>query len=256
MKREPFLKKLVVYFNLIQYTPHYFNYQKESGNMLKSLMLLWFILVLNLNANISSYENAPKNTLPEPYNSIKILPFDGRGHFGKNQSEGLTYLIGAYRVKTVVEIGSYLGASTRFIAKLLPQDGKVYAIDHWLGNSEWQNKPGFKNEQPLLYQKFLSNIVQENLCEKIIPIKMTSIEASRNFNDIPDLIFIDGSHDFKSVYKDICAWYPFVKNKGILCGDDYNWGKHKPVRLAVLRFAKEHNLQVKTINNWIWYYER
>jgi predicted O-methyltransferase YrrM len=194
--------------------------------------------------------------LPAPYNTIEILPFDPRSHFGSRQANALFTLITGNNVKNVIEIGSYLGASTRFIAKLLPEDGKVYAVDHWLGNPEWKNTPNFKEAQLLLYPQFLSNVIHEGLCEKVIPMRMTSVAASRVLKIVPDLIFIDGSHDYESVYQDICAWYPFVAEGGILCGDDFNWGESKPVKCAVLRFAEEHNLQIKVFEDWVWYYEK
>lgn len=195
--------------------------------------------------------------LPYPYNTIEtLLPFDGSGHFGSNQSKGLDLLIKKYDPRIVVEIGSYLGSSTRYIAKRLSADGIIYAVDHWLGNTEWHNQPNFAQAQSLFYLKFLSNIIHEELCHKIIPIKMPSIEAAYYFKDKADLIFIDGAHDYESVYKDLCAWYPHVAEGGVLCGDDFNWGASRPVKNAVERFARERNLTIKLIENWFWYYEK
>jgi len=42
-------------------------------------------------------------------------------------------------------------------------------------------------------------------------------------NDSLDLVFIDGDHRPESVLADVSAWYPKVKEGGILCGDDFNW---------------------------------
>lgn len=177
--------------------------------MLKKISIL-LLLLFNLNISFSE-----ENLLPYPYDTVKVLPFNSFGFFGNRQADFLQHIIKQNNIKTVVEIGSFLGSSTCFIAKQLPSDGKIYAIDHWEGNSEWENKDFFR-EQPLFYQQFLSNVIHENLCEKIIPMKMSSIEASSVLEVEPDLIFIDGSHDFESVYEDICAWYPFVKEKGVL----------------------------------------
>lgn len=201
---------------------------------------------------ITSTSNVDKD-LPYPFNTVTVLPFDGSGHFGEVQADGLSYLINKYKPNIVVEIGSYLGASTRYIAKLLPAEGIVYAIDHWLGNEEWKNQPNFNEKQSLFYQKFLSNIIHEKLYHKIIPIKMSSLEAAKKISCTPDLVFIDGSHDYQSVYEDICAWY---NPHGILCGDDYSWGESKSVKRAVDRFAEENNLKVKLIKDWFWYYEK
>ncbi|MEX0597446.1 MAG: class I SAM-dependent methyltransferase [Candidatus Paceibacterota bacterium] len=214
--------------------------------MKKKLLCMFIFFLQNINSA----------NLPFPYNTITLLPFDPASHFGPRQENGLKYIITKYKPNIVIEIGSYLGASTRFIANLLPRDGKVYAVDHWLGNNEWTEDPNFQEKQSLFYKKFLSNIIHANLCHKVIPIKMDSLTAAKKINCQPDVIFIDGAHDYKSVYADLCAWYPFISEKGILCGDDYYWGSSNPVKQAVDQFAREHNLVVKLIDNWFWYYER
>lgn len=213
-----------------------------------SILCLTSAIKINAEANLQ---------LPHPYNSIEVLPFDPSSHFGPKQEEGLSHLLkDNNNIKTVVEIGSYLGASTCFIATLLPSDGVVYAVDHWQGNQEWTTHSGFKEAQSLFYQKFLSNVIHKGLCEKIIPMKMPSVEAAKLLTVTPDLVFLDGSHDFDSVYQDISTWFPLLEKEGILCGDDFNWGQGKPVKRAVEKFAREHNLKVHVLCDWFWYYER
>lgn len=175
------------------------------------IILSYFLCFSFLLLSIENNEN-----LPYPYNTIALLPFDGSGHFGSIQAEGLAYLINKYKPKVVVEIGSYLGASTRYIAKLLEENGIVYAVDHWLGNEEWKHQPNYEELQRLFYQKFLSNVIHEKLCHKIIPMRMSSLEAAKIFQITPDLVFIDGSHDYQSVYEDICAWYRHLNKYSIL----------------------------------------
>lgn len=198
---------------------------------------------------------AAENALPYPYNKIEVLPFDGTSHFGPRQAAGLSYLINNHNIATVVEVGSFLGASSRFIADSLPENGKVYSVDHWLGNEEWKNQPDFQQQQDLYFKKFLSNAIHTGLYNKIIPLRMTGVAAASYITETPDLVFLDGSHDYESVYADITAWYPRIANHGILSGDDYNWGAGRPVKKAVDQYAAEHNLQVKVIEGWFWYYE-
>lgn len=213
------------------------------------------IMLLGLIGSNFSY-SVDQSALPAPYNSVEILPFDNASHFGPRQEAGLSFVIKKYHPKIVVEIGSYLGASTRYIANLLLNDGVVYAVDHWLGNDEWQNQPNYAEIQSLFYQKFLSNVIHAGLCHKVVPMRMTSVEAAQVIEVKPDLVFIDGAHDYKSVYEDIVAWYPHIQGHGVLCGDDYNWGHNKPVKQAVDRFARENGLSVHIIADWFWYYEK
>ena len=186
--------------------------------------------------------------LPEPYQSLELLPFDPHGWF-ENQKP-MEQAINNNYVKVVIEVGSWLGKSTRYIASLLPLEGKVYAVDHWKGSAENQSgETGWHRALPYLYQQFLSNIIHAGLANKIIPIKMASVEAANvlchpPYNVTADLIYIDASHDTDSVYADLCAWYPYVQGHGILCGDD--WESSPNVRTAVTRFAIERGLKIET----------
>lgn len=53
--------------------------------------------------------------------------------------------------------------------------------------------------------------------------RMTSLEAAKQCEGMSyGAVFIDAAHDFDSVVEDIRAWYPLVKNGGLLIGHDYN----------------------------------
>ena len=148
-------------------------------------------------------------------------------------------------------MGSWLGDSTRHIASLLPDDGVVYAIDHWCGSQEHQ--PGHDAWSPVLphvYEHFLSNVIHAQLTHKIIPVKMSSLEAAQKLaHIIPDLIYIDGDHETSAVYADLCAWFPFVQGHGILCGDDWDT---LSVRRAVVAFAQDRGFLIaKRGNFWL-----
>lgn len=181
--------------------------------------------------------------LPKPYNELKqILPYDDHGWYANKKP--IKQLIGDHNIKVVIEVGSWLGKSTRHIAQLLPRNGKVYAVDHWQGSLEHQpgRSPHCK-DLSLLYDQFLSNVIHAKLTHKIIPVRMSSVEAEKYLsNVVPDLIYIDASHEFEPVYQDLTIWFPHVKGHGILCGDDWQF---PAVQQAVEKFAKENNLAIK-----------
>ncbi len=133
----------------------------------------------------------------------------------------------------IVEIGVWKGASTITMAKKLKeirQDGAVIAVDTWLGSSEhWLEKKLFNhlclnNGYPSLFHKFAGNIFESDVQDFVIPLPMDSLNAARllNLRKIqPDLIHIDGGHDYRSVISDLEAWWPLLRPGGILIGDDY-----------------------------------
>ncbi len=192
---------------------------------------------------------------PAPYDTVEVLPYNPQGWYINGPS--MEWLIRRSNVKIVIEVGSWMGLSTRHLAKTIPHDGVVYAVDHWMGTPNEDNR-GF--DIPNLYRQFLSNVIHENLTHKIIPIKMSSLEASQTLKVRPDLVYLDASHDFSSVMLDLILWFPFVKGHGILCGDDYFWAHDPyngggPVQRAVDTFARENNLIVHNDGLWMWYLE-
>jgi hypothetical protein len=148
----------------------------------------------------------PKESLPYP------------SDFFKNEKQ-LATLIKNHQIKTIVEIGCWMGESTIFMASHLPPDGKFYAIDSWIGY------PREIYEMTLnVYERFLSNVTFSGLNNQIIPIRMTSLSASRIFSKYckkVDMVYIDGDHAYEAIYSDIQAWSPYVKKGGILCGNLY-----------------------------------
>lgn len=197
--------------------------------------------------------------LPQPYSLIKILPeYHFSGYF-LNESQ-LSEIFSKNDIRVVLEVGSWIGGgSTKYMGELLKQKkgtqkkGKqkkflLYAVDHWLGSSTQQpNEVHWQSVLDCVYQQFLSNMIHWKLTDVVIPCRMKSQEAAASLNVVPDLIYIDGEHTTEAVIEDLKLWYPFVKNRGILCGDDWIWDS---VRIAVTIFATENNLDIEASGNF------
>ncbi len=190
--------------------------------------------------------------LPDPYSGVTVLPFDGHGWYGGNKAQ-IEKLFQQYEIQVVIEVGCWLGESTRHIASLLPSGGKVYAVDHWLGSAEHQlGKSAYHPALPYLYEQFLSNVIHANLTKVIIPIKMDSLTAAKELQArgiIADLVFIDAGHEEEEVYADLNAWFPFVRSHGILCGDDWTYPS---IRKMVTLFASENGLLIDAADGRFW----
>ena len=205
------------------------------------MMKFFFASALFLSTIQSGYAN--------PYSGVELLPFNDHGWYGNGPN--IARLFQKHPIRVVVEIGSWMGSSTRHLASMVPEGGMVYAVDHWLGSSEHiggQERPYLHT----LYQQFLSNVIHAKLTDKITPVRMDSVSAARALHHVvPDLIYLDGSHEYEAVYADLTAWFPFVKGHGVLCGDDWWWGT---TREAIVQFAKERNLRTIVEANF-WYFE-
>jgi len=166
----------------------------------------------------------------------------------------LTRAIGEARPAIVVEVGVWKGASAVTMAKEIKRlglDAVVIAIDTWLGSSEhylWEKfipDLDFEFGYPRLYHKFAANICKEDLAAQVVPLALDSINAFQLLKEKairPDVLHIDAGHDYLSVMADLKAWWPQLKDGGILIGDDYfkkplvGQGKWPEVRQAFDEF--------------------
>jgi predicted O-methyltransferase YrrM len=184
----------------------------------------------------------------EPYCSLADLPFDPQGWFGN--AEQLSQIFNEKPITTIIEVGSWLGSSTRFLATYVEPKGKVYAVDTWRGSlteAVHMQDPRL----PYLYQLFLSNVKHAKLTSIIIPVRMESLEAARALNVKADLIYIDASHETAAVYQDILAWSRHLNEDAIMCGDDWMWPS---VREAVVEAAKVLNKKIDSSENFWRFY--
>lgn len=144
-----------------------------------------------------------------------------------------------------IEIGCFKGRSTVAMCELIEKYNKqinFFAIDHFKGSYEHQNDPDIKD----LFKIFLENICNYTL--GIMPYE--SKKAVQFFqNNTIDFIYIDASHNYGSVKKDLNLWYPKLRESGIIAGHDYGW---QSVKQAVDEFALENSLKVKTYGATSW----
>lgn len=140
-----------------------------------------------------------------------------------------------------VEIGSYLGASSCFIAAGLSQDSRLYCIDTWGNqNMKYDEKDTDADERDT-FQEFITNTGKYK--EKIIGIRKWSTEAIEDIkmaeNEI-HLLFIDGDHNYEGVKKDWDLYRPLLKKNSLVAFHDTGWaeGVNKVIMEDVLPVAQ------------------
>lgn len=140
---------------------------------------------------------------------------------------------------TIVEIGSWVGKSTIYMAELIEYflDKKVSPetksikfinIDPFVADVTINNIGGYEwNEstagtKQAAKEAFYNNIKTHKKFietrEEYSPLAAESFE-----NESIDCVWVDALHDYDSVLKDLTAWYPKVKKGGILGGHDFNY---------------------------------
>jgi len=127
----------------------------------------------------------------------------------------------------IVEIGSYLGASTTFLAAAAKENQSlVYCVDTWLNDAMTEGPRD-------TYQEFISNTTLYQ--QQIYPLRGKSEDIAKEFVNQIDLLFLDGDHSYSGCRLDVESWLPKLKNGGIIVFHDYGWseGVQKVVREIV-----------------------
>lgn len=139
----------------------------------------------------------------------------------------------------IVEIGSYLGRST--LALLDNCDGIVYACDDWKGPRE-----SFIEHRNQLFTNFCLNVGHHILSGKVRIV--SGDHADIQFNGKADMVFIDGSHEYEDVKRDILFWKDKLEAGGLLCGHDADWdtvAQAVEETLGAVKVAEDTNIWFK-----------
>ena len=104
----------------------------------------------------------------------------------------------AHQKGAIVEIGSYCGKSTIWLAQC---GEKVFAIDPHKGDVS-----GGKTNPTI--SVFLSNLKRAGVQANVSPIIKTSREAHEKWEKPIKFLFIDGLHDYQHALEDFSLWSP------------------------------------------------
>ena len=189
---------------------------------------------------------------PWPAVRPAVAPCD-RGWDGGGR-EIVTRRLAERSTKIILEVGSVLGLSTRAWLRAAP-DATIVCVDPWFdfyeddsSIREWSDVMG-KN----IYHLFLSSCWEFR--DRLVPVRGFSPGALHTVADFgvrPDLIYIDGNHDYESVLTDLESAHRLFPD-AILTGDDWIWNgdSHAPfaVQKAVGEFAAARGWRVEAREN-------
>lgn len=168
-----------------------------------------------------------------------ILMFDNRNNMfeiiGKNQ--------------IIAELGVFKGDFSDFIYKKL-NPKELHLIDIFEGVTHSGDKDGDNIISIDLNQSY-KNIKEKYKNKKNVIIhKGYGDKILKGFdNNYFDIIYIDASHSYEDVKKDLEVSFLKVKNGGLILGHDYDLKNHIEVFLAVNQFCFEKNLKINYLTN-------
>jgi predicted O-methyltransferase YrrM len=128
------------------------------------------------------------------------------------------------RKGVIVEIGSYKGQSGAYLAAGAKEGVTTFLIDLW--DRTKQNLVSPENRYALSSAQFMEiaikNLKELGLYKNIVLLKGLSVDFASTWGDMGiDLLFIDGDHSYEGIKSDYEAWYPHVKDGGVVAFHDY-----------------------------------
>lgn len=142
--------------------------------------------------------------------------------------------------QSVIEVGSWLGRSAKYILKTAP-NCKLYCIDTWKGSIEHEARAEWAALLPNLYETFIVNMWEHQA--RVTPLRMESLSGLQKcctMNTKPELIYLDASHEYEDVLADLvqCGYlFPDVP----IVGDDWRW---KGVKRAAQEYSDQYGLKL------------
>ena len=161
--------------------------------------------------------------LPSHFNSVK-------GFIDHNEGICLyNYALNSSKKGPILEIGSYCGKSTIYIATAAKTySGCVYSVDHHTGSEE--NQVGWEYHDIELFDEetgrinsfpeFMRNLRKANLLDTVVPIVSDSSLVSRYWKIPLSMVFIDGGHTMEAAFNDFNNWKDKIIKGGILAIHD------------------------------------
>jgi len=148
--------------------------------------------------------------------------------------------------KTILEIGSYVGASAACFGAAVKDSGKckIYCIDTWNNDAMTEGKKE-------TYQLFMENI--KPFQKDIVPVRGFSTEVIEQISgstDHLDLLFIDGDHSYEGVKADWESYKSFLRKGSIVVFHDFGWaeGVKRVIMEDVIPIVSNH----KNLPNMWW----
>jgi peptidoglycan/xylan/chitin deacetylase (PgdA/CDA1 family)/predicted O-methyltransferase YrrM len=142
-----------------------------------------------------------------------------------------------------VELGAWKGRGAAFMGVEIANSGKAIrflTVDHWRGSDEEAHVADADVRAGRLYEVFLANI--DPVSHYVTPIREESVAAAEQFeDDSVDFVYVDAGHTYEDVRTDLTAWWPKLKQGGVMAGDDW---LEDGVQRAVSEFFEAEGVEV------------
>lgn len=126
----------------------------------------------------------------------------------------LFHIASYFRPRTVLEIGTGIGASTLYIAAALKRNhhGRLLSVDLVDTNASHHSRPAMRP---------IHHVTAAGCSDVVEFVVGRSVDVVRRADDPFDLVFIDGDHAAAAVYEDIAGALNRLRPGGVIVLHDY-----------------------------------
>lgn len=157
------------------------------------------------------------------------------------------------------ELGVFAGELSARL--LLREDIGLYMVDSWIehGDGKYAESGDFHatltQAQQDNYMRMALSATEFAKSRRTVIRKDTKAAAGEIKGGSLDFVFIDADHSYEGCKADLDAWYPKLKDGGLLSGHDYNNKQCAGfgVTQAVDEFVEKHRLTLELGDNFTWF---
>jgi hypothetical protein len=119
---------------------------------------------------------------------------------------------------TFVAVGIFTAIFSERLAREVIPD-KLYCVDPYIQYLEFEDS--LNDSEKLAQAREVAHVRMAPFGNRVSFIEDFSVNAAKHFADNSvDFIYIDGNHAYKFVTQDLEAWYPKLRQGGLMAGDD------------------------------------
>lgn len=150
------------------------------------------------------------------------------------------------RAKHALEIGCFMGRSSCAIMHGQQKcGGRLTVVDTFDARGTVRHEDVMAAGEGWLQERFVEEVVRRGFMASIdYQILVGESHDPKVLRRVPnlslDFLFIDGSHDYDSVFRDIELWRPKVRAGGIISGHDYHESWPQVMEAVNDSFGAEH----------------
>lgn len=157
-------------------------------------------------------------------------------------------------LKRGAEIGVAFGGHSEAILQNTAIE-KLYAIDSYLHRPEYDDPMNLP--QPVFDRLFERTGERLRVFgSRAKQIRLDSVDAAKKITEPLDFVYIDGDHSYEGIRADLEAWFPLIREGGIIAGHDYGQPAFPGVKAAADHFFKRFGQTVTHEGKGIWWAKR